>query len=278
MVVHRGDSGARPSSTASCAASRSSSSVVRAAGARGLGALRHRRRRRRGRASGPGTGVRGEAHHPPALEVASARCAPEPGGQARHARARTSAGRRSRRGGGGRRGRSRSPRPGDARRRSARQSEQRRSSRPWASRSSSEIEVRRLGRLVRRGEQLGHLVHELEEQVRALQQRGALVLVRRVQQGRPRVARAAPEVRGHHVRRHAVRRPPTRPLAEALEVGGGGAAVLGQPAEHQVDVPAHPGPELVARGLEALVLRPGPEAVEHTLGELRPRRSGGRSA
>ena len=73
-----------------------------------------------------------------------------------------------------------------------------------------------------RGEELRHLVHELEQQVRTLQQGGPLVLVCGIQQGGPRVARAAPEVRGHHVRRHAVRGPSPGPLAEALEIGGVG--------------------------------------------------------
>ena len=97
---------------------------------------------------------------------------------------------------------------------------------------------------------------------------GALVVVGRLEQRGPGVARAAPEVRRDDVGRHAVGGQRLRALAEALEVGLGRRLAVDQPADDQVDVPAHPRAQVLAQRPEALVLGAIPEAVDHALGEL----------
>ena len=116
-------------------------------------------------------------------------------------------------------------------------------------------------------EQLRYAVDELEQQVGALEQRRALVLAGGLEQRGPGVAGAVAEVRRHHVGRHAFRGETACALAEALQVLLGGPLVVHEPAHHQVDVPAHPRAHVLARGPEAPVLGPVPEAVEDPLGE-----------
>jgi hypothetical protein len=117
------------------------------------------------------------------------------------------------------------------------------------------------------GEDLRDAVDELEQQVGALEEREPLVLARGLEHHGPGGPGAMTEVGRHHVGRHAIGGERLRPFAEALEVGRARAHVVDQPPHHQVDVPAHPGADVLARGPEAAVLGPVPEAVQDPVGE-----------
>jgi hypothetical protein len=56
-------------------------------------------------------------------------------------------------------------------------------------------------------------------------------------------------------------------LAEHVQLPLAGRLTQGQPADDQIQVPAHPGADVPARGVKALEGGLLPEAVEHPVGE-----------
>src|SRR5436305_4378930 len=112
-----------------------------------------------------------------------------------------------------------------------------------------------------------HLVDVLEQQVGTLQQGRALLIAGCLEQRRPGEARAASEVCQHDVGWGPVGGASACCLAEGTQLRFARAAALDQPADHEVEVPADPGPDLFARWIQTLELGQVPEAVQDPVGE-----------